>query len=167
MRKLTTKEQQKYITVKQYIAGSLTRKQAGVRLGVRPETISRLKVRYQNGGKQAFSHGNNANTHAASIDRAVVAEIVRLYKEDFAGFNFTHFSEILIDRHLIDPKALPTSRTVATILERHGIRSPVARLAGTSSQEKQGQNRQCDSDPFKNFFHNILLSSRGLVLGIG
>lgn len=71
MRKLTTKEQQKYITIKQYIAGSLTRKQAAVRLGVRPETVSRLKAQYQDSGKQAFSHGNHNNTHTASIDQAI------------------------------------------------------------------------------------------------
>ena len=126
MKKLTTKEQQKYIAIKEYISGKITRKQASVRLGVTLEAVSRMKKGYQEEGKEYFSHGNNSNSNARRIDPELERAIVRLYKQDFSGFNFTHFRECLLDFRLIEPSRLPSQRSIANILERNGIRSPAA-----------------------------------------
>jgi hypothetical protein len=126
MVELNTKEQQKYIVIKQYANQKISRKQAAVRLGLYPETISVLKTEYLKHGKQIFSHKNKANQHALRIDKKLDEEIVRLYRTEFDGFNFTHFYELLREQQRIRPDILPTSRTVFNILTRNGIASPVA-----------------------------------------
>ena len=126
MKKLTTKEQQKYVTIKEYVSGKITRKQASIRLGVTLEAVSRMKKGCQEEGKEYFSHGNNNNSNARRIDPEIEKEILQLYKQDFNGFNFTHFRECLLDFHLIDASRLPSQRSIANILERNGVRSPVA-----------------------------------------
>jgi transposase-like protein len=126
MERLTPHEQQKYIVIKEYDAGKLTRKQAALRLGVRAETVSRLVKAYRQHGKQAFVHKNHGNHYAVHVSPEVEAALVRLYQTDFEGFNFTHFYEMVRDGQSIPTETLPSSRTVYAILKRHGITSPVA-----------------------------------------
>ena len=87
MERLTPHEQQKYIVIKEYDAGKLTRKQAALRLGVRAETVSRLVKAYRQHGKQAFVHKNHGNHYAVHVSPEVEAALVRLYQTDFEGFN--------------------------------------------------------------------------------
>lgn len=47
MYKLTTREQQQYLIIKEYIKGEINRKQAAIKLGVTLETISVLKSKYK------------------------------------------------------------------------------------------------------------------------
>ncbi len=129
MKKLTEREQQKYITIKEYSVGRISRKQAAVRLGVRVETVSRLTARYRQYGKGAFVHKNHSNHHAPRVNEAIENEIVALYNSTFDGFNFTHFYETVQDERRISKQVLPSSRTVYAILKRHGITSPVAHKA--------------------------------------
>lgn len=126
MTRLTTREQQKYIAVKEYVAGKITRKQASIRLGISPDAVTRMKKGYLEKGKDHFMHGNRSNSNARRIDTKVEKEILYLYEHDFKGFNFTHFRESLLDFRLIDSSRLPSQRSIASILERNGIRSPVA-----------------------------------------
>lgn len=132
MEKLSPSEQQKYIVIKEYGLGKLTRKQAAIRLRVRPETVSRLLRRYKQYGKRVFSHKNRGNHHAVQIASEVESALVDLYKTTFKGFNFTHFYEIVRDEQCIPLATLPASRTVYAILKRHGIVSPVANRAQRS-----------------------------------
>lgn len=135
MKRLTTKEQQKYITIKEYATGKVSRKQAAIRIGVRPEAVSRLKTQYEREGKAAFSHKNNGNSHAARTNIALEEKIVALYKDEFSGFNFAHFYEMVRDHNLlgVDQPSLPTGRTVFSILERHNLTSPAANRTKRSS----------------------------------
>ena len=129
MEKLTPHEQQKYIVIKAYDVGKLTRRQAALRLKVCPETVSRLVKAYRKHGKRAFVHKNRSNHHAAHVAPEVEIELVKLYTTSFNGFNFTHFYEMVRDEQRISSERLPTSRTVFSILRRHGIISPVANRA--------------------------------------
>ena len=47
--------------IRLYIAGSITRKQASIRLGVSIAYVSTLKRRYLKEGKDVFRHGNTDN----------------------------------------------------------------------------------------------------------
>ena len=54
---LSQHEQQKYLVIKEYVDGKLSRKQAAVKLSVCVKTISILKSNYLTNGKSIFSHG--------------------------------------------------------------------------------------------------------------
>jgi len=143
MDKLTTKEQQKYIVIQEYVKGKITRKQAAVKLSICPETVSALKTKYLSRGKTVFCHKNRSNRNAVRVDSSLEAEIVRLYKTEFTGFNFTHFYELICEQQLIRSSMLPTARTVFNILERNGVTSPVAnRKKRTPNQHPIRPRRQ-------------------------
>jgi transposase len=126
---LSQKEQQKYLIIKEYINGKLTRKQAANRLSVSLKTISVLKTRYLKFGKDCFSHKLKSAAPRNHIRLDVENAIVNCYKENFSSFNFTHFYEYATDSGLLYELAYGeciTARTVARVLERNGIISPQA-----------------------------------------
>jgi hypothetical protein len=126
MDKLTAKEQQKYIVIKEYVDGKISRKQAAIKLQLTLPTISVLKTNYVKYGKKVFSHRNKGNLNATSINNAIEEEIVRLYRTEFNGFNFTHFYDVLVEEQWLRIESLPSRKTVFNILERHNITSPAA-----------------------------------------
>ena len=126
---LNQKEQQKYLTIKDYVGGKLTRKQAAIRLDISLKTISVLKAGYLKDGKDYFSHKLKNNTPKNRIGLDVEVAIVECYKTSFSTFNFKHFYEYTTDNGLLYKLThgeYITARTVTRILERNGITSPQA-----------------------------------------
>ena len=69
--------------IKQYIAKGITRRQAGIRLGLSVTYVSTLKSKYLRKGKPAFCHGNTGKTSTRRIDRTIETKLV------MSGFPFT------------------------------------------------------------------------------
>lgn len=68
-------------------------------------------------------HGNRSRKPAKTLDKSFSDNIILLYRNKYAGFNFKHFYEYLIEEENID-----VSYTfVYTTLMKKGIRSPKAR----------------------------------------
>lgn len=142
---LNQKEQQKYLTIKNYIGGRLTRKQASIRLDVSLKTVSVLKAGYLKTGKNYFCHGLNGAVPRNRIGLDVENAITGLYRTDFNNFNFTHFYEYIASTGVLYGLAhgeYITARTVARILERNGITSPQANKTRRKSNQHPTRPRR-------------------------
>jgi hypothetical protein len=130
MTKLSAKEQYKYAIIKEYVDGKISRNRAAIKLELDVATISRLKDKFIIHGKGAFKHKNKHNNHAIRTDSKIEESIVKLYKEEFYDFNFTHFYQYIdysgdLDE-IVKDDSLPSYRTVFRILNRNSIISPQA-----------------------------------------
>ena len=114
--------------IRLYIAGSITRKQAGIRLGVSIAYVSTLKRRYLKEGKDVFRHGNTGRTNSRKVDEAIETRVIELYRSlSPAEFNFTHFCQYTrADGSLYRATGGMeiSDKTIIRILGRHGLRSP-------------------------------------------
>lgn len=142
---LKQKEQQKYLVIKDYVDGKLTRKQAATRLRVSLKTVSVLKAGYLLEGKDYFSHNLKNNTPRNRIGSDVEAAIVSCYKTSFGGFNFKHFYEYIEESGLLFELThgeYIATRTVFRILERSGIVSPQANKRRRKSNQHPTRSRR-------------------------
>ena len=75
---------------------------------------------YRKNGARAFSHGNRGRRPANAIDELTTGAVVELARTKYAGTNYTHLTELLMEREGIE-----LSRpTVRRILVRAGLKSP-------------------------------------------
>src|SRR5680860_104264 len=126
---LNQREQQKYLVIKEYVLGKLSRKQAATKLSVSKKTISILKANYLSRGKDSFSHRLKGVKPANRTRSVVERQIVGCYLDSYNGFNFTHFYEQIEDNGLlykVTAGEYLSQRSVARILERNSITSPRA-----------------------------------------
>lgn len=113
-----------------YIDKTITRAQAATRLGVSEATVSVLKKKYLNGGKDALVHGHTGKVNCRRIDKIIEDRIVALYLErnkNGENFNFTHFAQYTKDNGSLYEATYGVElneRQVARILKRGGIKSP-------------------------------------------
>jgi hypothetical protein len=127
---LNQQEKRKYLVIKEYVDGKLSRKQAAVKLNVCAKTISILRSSYLTNGKSAFSHGLKTTVPVNRTRRVVERRIVDCYKGGYIGFNFTHFYEQIETSGLLykmtDGEYI-SRRSVARILGRNNLVSPRAK----------------------------------------
>lgn len=136
---------EKVVVLKRYIAKKISRRQAATRLGVSEKTVSVLKKQYLTGGIAALQHGSLGRSAVNRTSEIVEQQIVAYYKERYAGFNFTHFYEQLLDTGVllaitkdIPP---PSARTVERILTRNGVASPQAKRVPRKRAHPRRQRR--------------------------
>lgn len=126
---LKPNERIKYSAIKEYVNGKITRKQTAIKLGVSKSTVSVLKAGYEHEGKAFFHHKGTGRVVANKVSSEVEDSIVRCYKESYNGFNFSHFYELAVETgklYELTYGEVLSARTIARILERHGIISPQA-----------------------------------------
>jgi len=70
--------------------------------GVSYRQAKRLKKAYESGGIEALAHGNRGRSPANKVDDEVRQRVVELSREAYAGFNDTHFTEMLCKREKIE-----------------------------------------------------------------
>ena len=97
--------------------------QAAEIMGVSERHTKRLLAAYRKHGAAALAHGNRGRRPHNAVPEVAVAAVVKLARNDYAGVNHTHLTELLRERESID-----LSRpSVRRILTKAGIGSPRSR----------------------------------------
>ena len=94
-------------------------------LGISIRQVQRLRKRIEEAGPTGLAHGNRGTKPGHALSDKLASEIVRLYKQKYKGFNFSHFHEKLTD---IEKIAVSLS-SVRRILTCAGCASPRKRRA--------------------------------------
>ncbi len=105
---LTMKEQEKYQIIKSLVDHHGNKKRAATQLGCTIRTVNRLIKKYQEEGKNAFSHGNKGRKPVHAITQDLKAQILTLYNNKYSDATFSYACELLgeHDQIAISPTAL-------------------------------------------------------------
>src|SRR5271163_2415576 len=117
---LTAREQQRVQVLTRFQHGALDAVAAGQLLGLSVRQVYRLRAEIEKRGLVALPHGNRGRKSEKRLDPAQRAQILKLARTTYAGFNDCHFTEALKDR-----EGVQVSRpTVQRLLREHGLASP-------------------------------------------
>jgi transposase len=81
------------------VAKKITWIQAAEILGVSPRHMRRWKEKYEQFGFHALFDGRRGKTSPRRVPSAVLAEVLRLYREQYFDLNVSHFHEKLTQEH--------------------------------------------------------------------
>jgi transposase len=117
---LTMKEQTRLQVMNGVLGRQWTVKEAAELLGVSERHGWRLLESYRRNGAAALAHGNRNRLAPNTTPPEVRVQIIELARDRYAGFNHTHFTELLAER-----EGISLSRsTVRRLLVGAGIASP-------------------------------------------
>lgn len=117
-------------------------------MGVSVRQVQRLKKVLDEHGPVGLAHGNRGRKARHAVADEIIAEVARLYKTTYKGFNFSHFHE-----KLIDPEGFDLSlSSVRRILKSAGYASPRKRRAPKHRSRREpmsceGAMLQIDGSP--------------------
>ena len=121
--KLRMNEQEKYEVIKELVDHNGNKNRASKKLGISRRQIDRLIIKYKEGGKSAFVHGNRGHVPSNTLDKSISEDIILLYNNKYQEWNFNHFKEFLKKDENIDVSYDFIYKT----LTKAGILSPKAR----------------------------------------
>ena len=121
--KLRMNEQEKYEVIKELVDHNGNKNRASNKLGISRRQIDRLIIKYKEGGKSAFVHGNRGHVPDKTLDKSISEDIITLYKNKYYDFNFNHFKEFLEK----DKNINVSYNYIYKTLFNNGILSPKAR----------------------------------------
>lgn len=117
---LTMKEQTRLQIMNGVLERQWTVAEAAKVLGLSQRHAWRLLAAYRKEGAAALAHGNRNQLPSNATSPEVRAQVIALARERYAGFNHTHFTELLAER-----EEIKLSRsTVRRLLVNAGIASP-------------------------------------------
>lgn len=76
-------------------AHNRTNREVSVALGLSVRQVQRLKKSFREQGAAGLAHGNRGRPGPHRLDEEVRQRIEKLYRDDYKGFNFSHFHEKL------------------------------------------------------------------------
>ncbi len=79
------------------VEGKTSLREVAVALGISYRQARRLKKRYVQGGPARLVHGNRGRPVAHALPPDLAERVVALHEHPYAGFNDTHFTEMLHD----------------------------------------------------------------------
>lgn len=100
--RLSMREHLRHQVIQKVVSGGLTEKEAAERLRLSTRQIRRLKKRVMERGPSGVLHRLRGRESNRRLDPALEREIVRLYDEEYRGWNMTHFAEFLAREHGIE-----------------------------------------------------------------
>lgn len=117
---LTHRAQQRLQVLHALDRGDLLTAQAAALLGLSTRQVRRLRAAYRIRGLAGLVHGNRGRPSPRRTPDRVRARLLRLAQTTYAGSNFQHLSELLVER-----EGLRLSRqTISRLLRAAGLRSP-------------------------------------------
>jgi len=119
---LSDKEKLMEEMVKKVLNDGMSYEQAAIRYGVSTKTVRRKVDVYLWAGMGALAHRSRGRMAQNRTPRDTEDRIVGLYEGPYAGYNFTHFHQKLVERE----KVAVSYPTVYSILTAAGHRSPRA-----------------------------------------
>jgi transposase len=135
---LTRRENQRASALGSARCTGKTNKQIAEALELSVRQVQRLKKALREEGPIGLAHGNRGSEAAHAIPEAVAVRVVELYETKYAGFNFSHFHE-----KLLESEAIEISRpTVGRVLRKAGYRSPRKRRA--NKHRSRRERRACE-----------------------
>ena len=93
--------------------------QAAELLGISERQLRRVLAAYRRDGAAALVHGNRGRKPHNAVPEEVAANAVILASGKYAGFNHSHFTEVLAEREGIHL----SRQTLSRLLNRHGLAS--------------------------------------------
>jgi len=117
---LNEKEQKRLKVLNLVIEGTINHRQAAEVLGLSLRHTKRLSAGYRKEGAAALAHGNRGQLPEHALSGEVKLRVAQLARSKYAGFNFSHLSEMLEERE--DTRLSRSS--VRRILLKEGIQSP-------------------------------------------
>ena len=121
--KLRMNEQEKYEVIKELVDHKGNKNRASKELDISRRQIDRLIIKYKEGGKSAFVHGNRGHVPSKTLDKSISEDIILLYNNKYQGWNFNHFNEFLKIEEIIDV----SYNFIYKTLTKAGILSPKAK----------------------------------------
>ena len=121
--KLRMNEQEKYEVIKELVDHKGNKNRACKELDISRRQIDRLIIKYKEGGKSAFVHGNRGHVPSKTLDKSISEDIILLYNNKYQGWTFNHFNEFLKIEEIIDV----SYNFIYKTLTKAGILSPKAR----------------------------------------
>ena len=117
---LTMKEQRMNDIMVKLIGKQIDINQAIRLTGLSERQLYRKKKAYLEKGIESIPHGLKLNPSKKGYDENLKNEIVKLYKEEYFGWNFHHFNDTLEDYHNIKV----SDSFIYNLLTKEGIKSP-------------------------------------------
>ena len=117
---LTMHELRVVQVLQQLVEHKITNKEAARELGLSVRQIQRKKKRYVLDGEQSVVHYSKGKSSGQGFPPEFKQKIIKIYREEYNGWNFSHFREHLEDDHDI----YISQTSVYNILTKAGIKSP-------------------------------------------
>ena len=134
---MSKREAKRLTVIEQVLEKQITQKRAAELLGLSVPRIKVLCRAVRNQGAQAVVHGNVGRAPAHTVSAQVCAYVVDLYRQWYSDFNFSHFTEKLVQEHSLD-----LSRpTVHRILKEAGISSSRKKRKTKCHHRRQPRSR--------------------------
>jgi transposase len=115
---LSQGELKRYSVIMEVIGGKLTNLEAAKLFGFCKRQVIRIKNKVREDGIKGVIHGNKGRSPANSLKKEIKDKIINLYNTRYTGFNCSHFTEFLIEKHSIRV----SRETVRTLLLGAGLR---------------------------------------------
>ena len=115
-----------------------TNAEVALALGVCVRQVQRMKKALKEEGPAGIAHGNRGSSPRHALAPEMAASVVELYKSKYGGFNFTHFTE-----KLVEVEGIQINRSsVRRVLISAGHPSPKKRRA--PKHRSRRQRRACE-----------------------
>lgn len=113
-------EKKKLDTIKDVIMNKISKKMAAEILFCTIRNINLLINKYNKYGYSAFIHKNRGKISNRKIDYLLENKIINLYENDYYGFNYSHFKELIEEEHNI----IVSYNYIRVILLKNKLYSP-------------------------------------------
>lgn len=117
---LTMKEQRMNDILVKLIAGEIKTTEASRLTGLSERQLYRKKKAYKELGIQSIPHKSKNKHTGRGYSNELRNKIINLYLEEYKGWNFYHFNDVLEDYHNIKV----SDSFIYNLLTSHGIESP-------------------------------------------
>ena len=114
---LNQREQTRLQVLNTVLEYQLPTAQAAEVLGISERQVRRVLAAYRREGAAALVHGNRGRQPRNAVNEDVATAVVILAGEKYAGFNHSHFTEVLAEREGIHL----SRQTVRRLLNRFGL----------------------------------------------
>lgn len=151
---MNKKEELKVAVIESCINGTMTIKDAAVRLKFSERYVKKLKARYKQLGASSMLHGNCGKQPINTIDANIKSKIIEIWKQpELEECNFTHFRDILEDDYNIKVSYTPLYK----LLRKKGYKSPRNHKKSKPHNRRkerpsEGELLQVDGTPHRFFY---------------
>lgn len=158
---MTKKAINRLVVIEEILKKHMTVVEAAKKLEISVRHTFRLIKRFKEEGVESLIHKNTGRKPKHAVKDEIKEEVIKLACREFAGANFTHFSELLKEFHGIQL----SPKSIARILKNAGLceskyHSPPRRYRRRKRRSLEGELIQMDASPF------AWLEDRGPVMSL-